>query len=263
MLTGAVFAGFAAGLLAALLHFAFVQKFILLGEQYESGAQTHFAGVSAAPADDGHGDSHGATADTGAAPASVEPTTSATTSAETPPAVVPAVPAPAEDAASLSRNSLTVLFASLIYVGYALLLTAAYALADRFGHRVTAREGVLWGIAGFAMFQLAPALGLAPNLPGIVAAAYEARLVWWWGTVLATGAGLALLAFGRGPVWVAAAVLLLAAPHLVGAPQPDGFSGVAPPELAAGFSARVIGLSLTVWAMLGWLSARLWAGKPA
>ncbi|MES2664524.1 MAG: CbtA family protein [Pseudomonadota bacterium] len=257
MLTGAVFAGFAAGLLAALLHFAFVQKFILLGEQYESGAQTHFAGVSAAPppADDGHG----AMAEPGAAPASV----GATTSAETAPAVEPAVPAPAEDPASLARNSLTVLFASLIYVGYALLLTAAYALADRFGHRVTAREGVLWGIAGFAMFQLAPALGLAPNLPGIVAAAYEARLVWWWGTVLATGTGLALLAFGRGPVRIVAAVVLLAAPHLVGAPQPDAFSGVAPPEVAAGFSARVIGVSLTVWAMLGWLSARLWAGKPA
>ncbi len=42
MVTSAVIAGFAAGLLAALLHFAFVQKLILLGEEYETGALEHF-----------------------------------------------------------------------------------------------------------------------------------------------------------------------------------------------------------------------------
>ena len=38
MLTSALGAGCAAWLLAAVLHFAFVQEYILLGETYETGA---------------------------------------------------------------------------------------------------------------------------------------------------------------------------------------------------------------------------------
>ena len=47
MLTSAVVAGGVAGLLAALLHFAFLQDKILLAEQYEAGALVHF--TTAAP----------------------------------------------------------------------------------------------------------------------------------------------------------------------------------------------------------------------
>ena len=50
MLTSALVAGCAAWLLAAVLHFAFVQKYILLGEEYETGTAVHYAGV--APATD-------------------------------------------------------------------------------------------------------------------------------------------------------------------------------------------------------------------
>ncbi len=232
MVASAVFAGFAAGLLAALLHFGFVQKFILLAEQYESGAMTHFAGAS-----------------------------------ETEAAAGPAADATGHDEAQapsdLARNALTVLFASLVQVAYALLLVAGYALADHYGRRINARDGLLWGLAGFAAFQLAPAMGLPPNLPGTLAAAYDARLIWWWGTVLATGTALALLGYGRGPLAIGMAAVLLAAPHVIGAPQLDQFSGVAPPEVASAFAARVLGVSFTVWAILGWLSARIWSGKTA
>ncbi|MGB7271275.1 MAG: CbtA family protein, partial [Albidovulum sp.] len=54
MVTSALFAGCAAGLFAALLHFAFVQEYILLGEKYETGALVHFGGASDAPAPEGH-----------------------------------------------------------------------------------------------------------------------------------------------------------------------------------------------------------------
>ncbi|WP_197082873.1 CbtA family protein [Pseudorhodobacter ferrugineus] len=163
----------------------------------------------------------------------------------------------------LTRNSLTVLFAGLIYVAYALILTAGFGLAASFGKVITAREGLLWGIAGFASFQLAPSLGLAPELPGTIAADLTARQIWWWGTVLSTGTGLALLAYGRGYVAIAAAVLLLAAPHIIGAPLPDAYWGVAPPEVAAMFSARVLATALTVWAVLGWLAGYLWSQEKA
>ena len=59
------------------------------------------------------------------------------------------------------------------------------------------------------------------------------------------------------------AALLLALPHIVGAPQLDGFSGVAPPEVASAFSARVLGVGLIAWAVLGLVAGRLWTGKAA
>lgn len=243
MVTSALIAGFVAGLLAALLHFAFVQQYILLGEQYESGALTHFDNATAPQTSHSHG-----------AGQTAEPMTESH--------------AHSQDAADgegspLTRNSLTVLFAGLVYVAYGLLLTAGFGLAQTMGITITAREGLLWGIAGFASFQLAPALGLAPELPGTIAADLSERQIWWWGTVLATGTGLALLAYGRGYLVLAVAVLLLAAPHIVGAPLPDGFWGVAPPEVAAMFSARVLAVALTAWAVLGWLTGYLWSQEKA
>lgn len=244
MVTSAVFAGFAAGLLAALLHFAFVQKLILLGEGYESGAVQHFGGVAAAEhdhdvattvpeaapteaAEEGH-DSH-----------SHEPS------------------APAEN-----RNAMTSLFFGLTYIAYALLLTAGFGLAQVYGKEISLREGLLWGLAGFAAFQLAPAMGVAPELPGTMAADLTARQVWWLGTAISTGLALAVLGYGKGALSLALAALLLALPHVIGAPHPEGFSGVAPPELAAAFATRSLGVGLIVWAALGALAGQFWSGKP-
>ncbi|RUS63307.1 cobalt transporter [Pseudorhodobacter sp. E13] len=234
MVTSALIAGFVAGLLAALLHFAFVQQYILLGEQYESGALTHFN----TPAPVAEHSDHAATAEHDHGTHSHDGDAAPT---------------------GLTRNALTVLFAGLIYVAYALLLTAGFGLAQSFGILIDARKGLLWGIAGFFSFQLAPAIGLAPELPGTIAADLTARQIWWWGTVLATGTGLALLAYGKDYIATVAAVVLLAAPHVIGAPLPDAYWGSAPPEVGAIFSARVLGTALVVWAVLGWLAGQLWA----
>ena len=237
MLTSAIVAGGVAGLFAALLHVAFLQDKILLAEQYEVGALVHFAGATAT--------THGH--DPAAAPDAVAP--------------VAAGADVAAAAPGLKRDALTVAFSALIHVAYALILIAGFAVAALYGRRVTAREGALWGIAGFAAFQLAPAMGLAPELPGTLAADLAARQVWWWGTVAATATGLALIAFfGRGAA-VLLGIVLLAAPHVIGAPEPDGFFGTAPPELAAGFAASVLGVGLAVWSVLGALAGRLWSGS--
>jgi cobalt transporter subunit CbtA len=124
---------------------------------------------------------------------------------------------------------------------------------------ITAREGLLWGIAGFAAFQLAPAMGLAPELPGTLAADLGERQLWWWGTAASTAIGLGLLGYGRSLVTAAIAVILLAAPHVIGAPELEGFSGVAPPEVSAAFAARVLGVGLAVWALMGWVAGFVWA----
>ncbi|MGB3314232.1 MAG: CbtA family protein, partial [Albidovulum sp.] len=222
------------GLIGALLHFAFVQELILLGEKYETGALVHFAGSGEVSETAGHSHDHGA--EDAAHDHSDDGTDSA-----------------------LSRNALTVLFTGLIYAGYGLILVAGFALAEHFGRRIRVEDGILWGIGGFVAFQFAPAMGLAPELPGTLAADLGARQIWWWGTVFATGTGLALLAYGRNLVaWVVAGALL-AAPHVIGAPELGEFFGTAPPEVAATFSARVLGVGLVVWAVMGWLAGRFWA----
>jgi len=239
MLTSALFAGFAAALLAALLHFAFVQKYILLGEQYESGELTYFHDTTQTESL-----GHGAMADTG------QPQDNADGHAHN---------HDAAETSTLSRNTLTVLFEVLVYVAYGLIMVAGFGLAEAYGAKITAREGLLWGIAGFVSFQLAPAIGLAPELPGTIAADLTQRQIWWWGTALSTGTGLALLAYGRGYLVWALAVLALAVPHLIGAPLPEGFSGVTPPEVSAMFAARTLGVGLAVWSVLGWLAGHFWS----
>jgi cobalt transporter subunit CbtA len=81
-------------------------------------------------------------------------------------------------------------------IGFALLLVVVSELA---GGIANWRQGAFWGLAGFAVFTLAPGLGLPPELPAMPAADLVSRQVWWIGTVLATAAGLALIAF-RGTV---------------------------------------------------------------
>ena len=240
MLASALVAGCAAGLLAALLHFAFVQKLILLGEAYETGAAVHFAGTATGGLD--HSTNASATEGT----ATTEDRNHA---------------ADSEDASPLQRNALTVMFHALLYCSYGLVMVAGFALAERYGHAISAREGLLWGIAGFVAVQLAPAMGLEPELPGTMGAALADRQVWWVATVLCTAAAFAMIGYGRTLPWVLLAVVLLAAPHVVGAPEPEGFSGVAPPELAAAFAARSLGLGLAAWAVLGWLAGRFWGGR--
>lgn len=161
------------------------------------------------------------------------------------------------------RDGLSILFTVLIYVGYALLLVGAMALADERGIAINARNGIIWGLAGFVAFHFAPAMSLPPEVPGVAAADVAARQVWWWGTVAATALGLGLIAFGNGMVmWGVAAVLLLA-PHIIGAPHPDEFAGPVPPEIAALFASRALGVGLFAWALLGLFAGYFWRRESA
>ena len=66
--------------------------------------------------------------------------------------------------------------------------------------------------------------------------------------------GLGLIAFGRSYLPVAG-IILMAIPHLLGAPHLDTFFGVAPPELAAEFAALSLGAAAAGWVMLGYVVA--------
>jgi predicted cobalt transporter CbtA len=67
-----------------------------------------------------------------------------------------------------------------------------------------------------------------------------------------------LTAFGRGWVAWGAAIALLLAPHVVGAPEPDAFTGPVPTELGALFAARALGVGAAAWVMLGAFAGHFW-----
>ena len=158
----------------------------------------------------------------------------------------------------LERVGFTVAADILVAIGFALLLAASSVLS---GIAVTARNGVLWGLSGYLVFQLAPAFGLPPELPGMPAADLVARQVWWWGCALLTATAIFGLAKLRNGPAVAIAVALLALPHLVGVPAIPTTPSAVPPHLATAFAASALGVGAVFWLTLGplygWLMGRL------
>lgn len=163
----------------------------------------------------------------------------------------------------IERNGLTVIFTVLTGFGFGLLLVAASELV---GGLKNWHQGVIWGLAGFAAFTLAPGLGLPPELPAMPAADLAARQLWWIGTVAATAGGLALIAFGRSPLLAVLGVALILAPHVIGAPQPDSHESPIPQSLHHSFIVASVMTSFVFWALLGglagWLRPRI-AGTAA
>lgn len=156
-----------------------------------------------------------------------------------------------EPADGWERNLFTLGADLVTGVGYAFLLTAAIVF---FGKGADWRRGILWGLAGFACFSLAPGLGLPPELPGTEAAPLVARQIWWIGTAIATGAGLFAAARLRNVYGYAIAVVLIVLPHIVGAPKPEAAGGLAPEELERKFVLIAIATSLVFWLVLGVLT---------
>ena len=216
LFVSAIFAGIVAGLTAALLQFIFVIPVLLEGELFESGARLHFASNGSPQSDRG-------------------------------------VPGLGDD---WGRHSMTVAFNIVTYTGYGLLLAAMIGYAALKGRITTSRQGVIWGLCGFIAVQLAPAIGLPPELPGTIGAEVGARQMWWLGTIVATATGMGLIAFGRSYIPLGGIAIILL-PQLVGAPNLDGFFGVAPPELAAEFATLSLGTSAAGWAVLGCMVAEV------
>ena len=163
----------------------------------------------------------------------------------------------------LQRHALTTLFAVLTYCGYGLVLLAGMRIVETLGFRIGLAQGLLWGLAGFLAFQMMPALGLAPELPGTPAADLDARQIWWGVTAICTALGLGIAAYGTVLWQRGLGVALLIAPHVWGAPELAGFGGVVPPELASAFAARSLGVGLATWVVLGGLAVTFWQAEPA
>ncbi|QNB07791.1 hypothetical protein G5S34_14150 [Herbaspirillum frisingense] len=237
MASAVVVAGALSGVLLSGVQQFQVEKIILQAEQYEKAAEeaapaaatTHDHDHDAAPAHEHaagtpahrHGDAHEHD------------------------------PNAWEPADGAERTGYTVLANVSMAVGFALMLVAAFAIS---GRRVGWRSGLLWGLAGYGVFFVAPSLGLPPEVPGTLAAPLHARQLWWVMTAVMTAASLGLFVFSRGWWWKVLAVLLLVVPHLVGAPQPELHGSAAPEELAQAFIRATAMANAVFWLALGGLT---------
>jgi cobalt transporter subunit CbtA len=148
------------------------------------------------------------------------------------------------------RTAYTALASIVTGAGFAALLAGISLLL---GMRITPANGILWGICGFLTVHLAPAAGLAPELPGMPAADLVMRQVWWLGTIIATGAAIALFTL-RAETWAkVAAVVLLLIPHVIGAPAPPTHESGVPAGLAAEFAANTLAAAFLFWCAIGGL----------
>lgn len=153
------------------------------------------------------------------------------------------------------RDGLSILFTMLLYIGYALIVVALMSVRQMQGDTISPKTGIIWGIAGYVAFQFAPAVSLPPEVPGVAAADVEIRQIWWFATVILTALGLWLISFSKQSILMIGGALLIVAPHLVGAPEPEIFTGPAPTEIGALFAGRALGIGLASWALLGYFSA--------
>lgn len=218
----AFIAGTLAGGVVSLAQAWWTTPLILVAERYETAEV------------DASGESHGAPHTHDAASASPGATHSH---------------APHAPAAGATRLAMTVLTNVLTGIGFGLLLSGCLLL---YGRPVGALGGLIWGVAGFAVFALAPALGLPPELPGQVAADLGARQAWWLFATSGTAAGLALLVLG--PRWWLRplGLLLIMLPHVTGAPQPPpGATGGPPAELIRDFITASLFTAALFWLVLG------------
>jgi len=111
------------------------------------------------------------------------------------------------------RLAATLLANVVLATALALLLAAAMSQRRQSGWRA----GALWGIAGYAVCFVAPALGLAPELPGVESAPLATRQMWWIAAASCSAVGLWLAVFARKPLARIVGIALLIAPHAVGA----------------------------------------------
>lgn len=245
VLSAALVAGFWAALVASLLQAVWTTPLILEAERFEHVASSQVRGGAIVLAHD-------------ATPSSLSIKARLHLAHGT-------APAPFHEAHSddewapqegLERAAFTGLATLVSGVGYALVLIALMLAA---GAAPTRETCLRWALAGFLAVNLAPAIGLPPELPGMGGGGSLAlRQAWWALAVAGTGLGLYLLAHRRARWMAVAGLAALALPHIVGAPHGAAASAV-PAGLAAQFATRSLAIGLVFWAVLGIVLSWAWA----
>ena len=139
----------------------------------------------------------------------------------------------------------------LVAIGYALLLGACFSQMRSVGWRT----GLALGVAGFLVFQLAPALGLPPEPPGAPYVDLVARQLWWVGAAVATALALGAWFYARAHskvIWMPVGIVLILLPHVIGAPQAvEAQVAIVPHELSQRFALAAMFTAAVFWLALG------------
>jgi cobalt transporter subunit CbtA len=160
----------------------------------------------------------------------------------------------------LERNAYTAAANVLTAIGFSLLLAAIFAMrSGNTGSSVSWHEGLTWGLAGFAVFTLAPGLGLPPELPGVPAVPLLSRQIWWVLAAAATAGGLSLIFFRRSVPASIAGLVLIILPHIIGAPELEHTETNVPASLSREFVVAATLTSLIFWFALGGLTSVVFA----
>jgi cobalt transporter subunit CbtA len=224
LVLAALIAGMAAGVILAGIQHVRITPLILEAEVFEKAA-----GAAEAPAP---------------APATTTPDAAATTAHDHEHAAA----AEWEPQDGLQRTLSTSVATLLAGAGFALALAGVSLLT---GIAITPANGLLWGICGFLCVTVATGAGLPPELPGMPAGDLIGRQVWWVGTIIATGIGIYLIATKRSLVPIVAAVMIIALPHIIGAPQPPTHETTVPAGLAAEFASNTVAAAAVFWSLIG------------
>ncbi len=223
----ALLAGGLAGLLTSALQQLLVVPLIQRAEVYEAAPMHHDMAAAAAPSKPLATSTADHTADTAAS-----------------------------TGFDVKRAAITTVATVGAAVGFTLMLLA---VMQALGEPITTSHALAWGAAGFAVAGLAPALGLAPELPGSASGDLNLRQLWWAGTAASTALGLWLVFRNRASWALPLGALLLAAPHIIGAPQPSMLTSTVPAELASAFVARSLAIQAIFWVLIGGLAGYFWS----
>lgn len=155
----------------------------------------------------------------------------------------------------LQRTAFTSLVTIGTAIGFAALLLAGMIAANE---EIDQRRALAWAACGFFAFGLAPAMGLAPELPGAAAAELQQRQLWWLLTAVVTAGALFVFLRAEASWARALAVLALLVPHLIGAPHPAAPESRVPAEIAAHFAALSLAIQAALWLATGFAVGVLW-----
>jgi cobalt transporter subunit CbtA len=160
------------------------------------------------------------------------------------------------------RSISTFLGDMLAAIGFGLILTAVYAISGRDGWLY----GLLWGLAGFAIFHLGPATAVPPAVPGMEVTPLVSRQTGWLVAAASTGVGIALILGLRGLAKITG-ILFLALPAVLFKMflpiPPAATSTHSLAALDQVFVLETLGQMLVFWLILGTVSGYLFArGEP-
>lgn len=137
---------------------------------------------------------------------------------------------------------------------FALLLGSTMNLK---GRPANCYIGLLWGLAGYLTFFVAPSMALPPGLPDTEAASFADRQNRWLIAVFDTGFGLSLLAFAKTRTNKFFGAVLLVTPRLMSSPNAEIAGSTVPAELAQSFIAAAIA-NAVFWLAIGGLMGRFY-----